>query len=505
MPALSYAYSLLAGQLRRFGCLLLALLSIALPGPAALAQANQPLVWGELRADFALREHYDQARVQREIERIQRNPNYLLATSKRAAPYLYYILQQVKLRGMPAELALLPVIESGFDPFAYSPGRAAGLWQFIPATGRELDLAQDWWVDERRDLIASTQAALDYLDKAQRRFDGDWLLALAAYNAGPARIARLVRKQQQQGAGAEYWDLHLVTETARYVPRLLAVAALIDRAAKDNAGLFPIAAQDHFSVVNTGGQIDLAQAADLAGISMSQLYRLNPQFNRWATAPEGPHRLLVPTARAASFQHKLDTMDADERLSWRRHKVAPGDTLSQIAKSFGVSVSQLKLANALDGSRIRVGDALMVPVASKDSSHYVMSAEQRQAKLFDSRSGKTRQYHKVQSGDSWWRIARQHGVSTSTLARWNGKAPGDAIHPGQTLVIWKPGTQNANGSIAPIVRRVYYTVRRGDSLSTIAARFKVSLQALIHWNNIDSSRYLQPGQQLRIHVDVTRS
>ena len=238
---------------------------------------------------------------------------------------------------------------------------------------------------------------------------------------------------------------------------------------------------------------------------MAQLYRLNPQFNRWATNPIGPHRLLVPREKAAHFERELAAMDPGARLSWQRHRVAPGDTLSQIAKQFGVSVSQLKLANAIKGSHIRVGDALMVPVASEDSSHYVMSAEQRQAKLLSDRKGKSRQYHTVQSGDSWWRIARQHGISTATLARWNGKAPGDAIHPGQTLVIWKPATQRANGSIAPIVRRVFYTVRRGDSLSSIAARFRVPLQSLVHWNNIDSSRYLQPGQQLRIHVDVTRS
>ena len=406
---------------------------------------------------------------------------------------------------MPAELALLPVIESGFDAFAYSPGRAAGLWQFIPATGRELGLAQNWWVDERRDLIASTRAALDYLDKAQRRFDGDWLLALAAYNAGPARIARLVKKQEQLGETADYWHLSLVTETARYVPRLLAVAALIERSAETNDGLHPIAATPHFAAVDIGSQMDLAQAADLANISMSQLYRLNPQFNRWATAPDGPHRLLVPVEKATAFERALAAMSPDARLSWRRHKVAPGDTLSQIAKSFGVSMSQIKLANQLNGNHIRAGQALMVPVASKDSSHYVMSAEQRQAKLFDNRRGKARQYHTVRNGDSWWRIARAHGVSTSTLARWNGKAPGDAIHPGQKLVIWKSKPATSGDSIAPIVRRVSYTVRRGDSLSSIAARFKVPLQALINWNGIDSSRYLQPGQRLRIHVDVTRS
>ncbi len=464
-------------------------------------------LWEQIRAGFTLPASLSETRVQQEIEWLKRNPNYLVRVTQRAEPYLFYIAEQVRKHGLPAEIALLPIVESAYDPFAYSPGRAAGLWQFIPSTGKHYGLEQNGWHDERRDVLASTQAAIDYLSQAHARFDGDWLLALASYNAGQGRISKAVRRNKKAGRPTDFWSLSLPKETARYVPRLLAISAVIKQPKKYGLSLHPIKSQLKFATVDIGSQLDLAQAANLADISMDELYRFNPQYNRWATPPQGPHRLLLPLANSAQFVESLATLAKTDRLSWHQYVIRSGDTLSEIVRKYGASKKQIKKVNDLKNDSIRLGRTLMIPVASEKSSHYIMSARQRNERLLSARKkGQKAVYYIVKSGDSWWTIARKHSVTTAKLASWNGKAPGDVIRPGQKLVLWSHSDSKSEASFSrnPVLRKVYYQVRSGDNLSDIASRFKVQLNDLIVWNNLDKSRYLKPGQNLRIHVDVTR-
>src|SRR5690606_19652767 len=257
---------------------------------------------------------------------------------------------------MPEDLALLPIVESAYHPFALSPSRASGIWQFIPGTGRRFGLKQNWWYDGRRDIVAATRAALDYLEELHREFDGDWLLALAAYNSGERNVARAVERNRSAGKAIDFWSIaaHLPRETRGYVPSLLAVAQLLAEADEYGVRWLAIDNEPYFEIVELDGQIDLATAAGLAGIDIDQLYTLNPGFNQWATDPDGPHALLVPAERASAFRAGLATLPPDQRMAWRRHEIARGETLAAIARKYGTSVDALQQTNSLKGYLIRV-------------------------------------------------------------------------------------------------------------------------------------------------------
>ena len=256
-------------------------------------EANGGEFWQQVREGFLLSSGPRNA-VTRQIDLYGRKPHQVEATLQRGEPYLAYIYEEVSKRDFPSEIVLLPFIESGYDPYAYSPGHAAGLWQFIPGTATHYGLKQDWWYDGRRDVVASTDAALNYLDKLQQDFDGDWLLALAAYNAGEGTINQAIKRNQQKGKPVDFWHLDLPRETSIYVPRLLAISAIIKQPEKYGVHLTPVAESTALTVVNTHTQLDLAVAARLAEIDTKELKRLNPGYNRWAMHPQGPHRLVLP-------------------------------------------------------------------------------------------------------------------------------------------------------------------------------------------------------------------
>lgn len=468
-------------------------------------------IWQITRDNFKLDLYQDNPRFRAQLKWYTRHPQYMNRVVKRASRYYFHILNQVIDRGMPAELALLPVVESAYDPFAYSHGRASGPWQFIPGTGKQYGLKQTWWYDGRRDIVASTTAALNYLDKLQKRYNGDWQLALAAYNAGEGNVDKAVRRNKAAGKPIDFWSLKLPKETSAYVPKLLAVARLFDK--PGSFGYTPdiIPNKPFFTQVSTGGQIDLTQAATLADISMEELYLLNPGFNRWATDPHGPHYLLVPVDKADNFSKRIAELPLNKRMSWDRHIVKSGDTLSQIASKFSTSTAVIKSSNKLRSSRISIGQALMIPKARKGQQAYVLSQSQRNERNQQKIAKTTKKHkvtYKVKSGDSLWTIARAHKVNVRRLASWNAMATRDTLSIGQKLIVWKnPATttaqQTAPTSPAAISRTIGYKVRNGDSLYVIASRFNVSVDDIKRWNHLNK-RYLQPGQKLKLYVDIRK-
>lgn len=476
-------------------------------------------VWERIRRGMRL-EGRDHPGIARDLEWYARHQAYLDRVAERAQPYLHLIVEEVEKRGMPSELALLPVVESAFQPFAYSHGRAAGIWQFVPGTGRRFGLKQTWWYDGRRDIARSTQAALDYLQFLNKEFQGDWLLALAAYNSGEGTVLRAQRNNSRKGKPTDFWSLDLPRETRGYVPKLLAISAIVADPAAYGIALKPIANEPYLAEVDVGSQIDLDLAAELAGISLDDMYRYNPAFNRWATDPDGPHTLLVPMANAEIFQARLAELPEMERIQWVRHAVRNGDTLASIASRYRTTVTLIKSVNGIRGNTIHVGNALVIPVARKDLSRYSLSAEQRLARIQETQRKGERIEYVVQQGDSLWSIAQAHGVSVNQLAKWNGMAPRDPLLPGRSLVIWGQAGQeddDSNGvsrvSLTPgsfkhphsdsLRQRIGYTVRNGDSLATISKKFQVSVADLKRWNGLNNT-LLRPGQRLTVYVDVTR-
>lgn len=475
---------------------------------AAGAVAAPPAtVWQRLRSGFRM-PRPEHERIEENLRYFADRPAYVRRVAERAEPLVHYIVEAVASRDMPLELALLPVVESAYRPFAYSSGRAAGLWQFIPATGRHYGLKQNWWYDGRRDIVASTDAALTYLERLHGMFD-DWLLALAAYNAGEGTVLRAIRANERRGEPTDFWSLDLPRETRGYVPRLLAIRAIFEDPAAYGVELPHVPDEPFLEVVKLDGQMDLALAAELAGVSIDALYRLNPGYNRWATAPKGPHRLILPRANAESLKRGLAEVPTEERMRWKRHRVARGESLIGIARQYRTTVSVLQDVNNIRGHIIRAGDHLIIPIASRPSSHYALSASQRREALQNRNRDGHKQVYRVRSGDTFWEIARRFGVSVAEVTRWNGLAPGDTLRPGQELAIW---TDEASGGITTAALRtapsnrtqsVRYTVRSGDSLYRIAQRFNVSVGALRRWNGLSKGGYLQPGQRLHMEVDVT--
>ncbi len=465
-----------------------------------VASAATADLWVRMRAGFKLDHTRNQPRVEAELKKYSRYSAYLSRTADRSSRYLHFIIEEAEARNMPLELALLPIVESGFDPFAYSHGRAAGMWQFIASTGKLYGLEQDWWYDGRRDVVASTRAALDHLQDLNETFD-DWMLALAAYNSGPGTVMKAIRRNKAAGKPTDYWNLKLPRETSAYVPKLLAVSTMFMNPDEWNLKLPEVSNEPYFEIVDVGQQIDMARAAALAGIETNELYRLNPGFNRWATSPEGPHRLLLPIDAVDEFEANLETLDGRDWMQWKRYTVQSGDSLIKIAKKFKTQPDLIRQINEMEGSVIVAGKPLLIPVPSADSDNYKLTAEQRTlAKQNRPVKGRRQLKYTVQNGDSFWLIAKRHDVSIRQLARWNNMAPGDPLRVGKTLSIWTSKGMPKSG----IVRRVSYKVRQGDNLSVIASKFSVGVSQIREWNTL-SQKYLQPGQLLTLYVDVTKA
>lgn len=469
-------------------------------------------IWERIRLGYKLPTRTHPGMMQ-DLAWFARHQAYLDRVVERSQPYIHYIVEEAEKRGMPLEIALLPVVESAFQPFAYSHGRAAGIWQFIPGTGRLYGLKQNWWYDGRRDIVAATNAALDYLTRLNRGFDGDWLLALAAYNSGFGTVSRAIYKNKRKGKPTDFWNLDLPNETRGYVPKLLAIAALVEDPEKYNVSFDPIPNEPYFAQVDVGSQIDLALAAELAEISVEDLYILNPGFNRWATDPDGPHTLLFPIENAKTFTENLASLPDDQRVRWVRHQVKKGQTLLHIADNYNTTVDLIRDVNNLRRNALKQGQNLVIPVASKNASQYVLSAEQRLESLQSTQPrGREQVTYYVKEGDTWWSIAQRHKVDYRSLAKWNGLAPRDALQTGKKLVIWaKPGKGRLTQvNFSPLThsqttQKIGYHVRRGDSLARIARKFNVTVENLLQWNHRLSKRsVLRRGQKVIVFVDITK-
>jgi membrane-bound lytic murein transglycosylase D len=472
------------------------------PLPPAAVAADDLL--GRMRAGFALPEVMNDE-VRTHLDWYVRHPEYLTRVFNRAQRYMPYIVGELDRRGLPLELALLPIVESAYDPFAYSHGRAAGLWQIIPGTASRFGIRQNWWYDGRRDVVDSTRGALEYLTYLHKLTDGDWLLAVAGYNAGGGTIRRAVRRNLARSKPVDFWHLSLPRETTGYVPRLLALSALVRDPAAYGITLPDLVDAPQFAAIDIGSQLDLALAAELAGLDLDTLYAFNSGYNRWATDPEGPHRLVLPIEVADAFAQALAALPADERIRWQRHKVQSGETVSEIAERYHTTIGAIRRTNGFSGNTIRAGEYLTIPVATKPLSAYSQSADARRAATQNRERDGQRYEHVVRAGESFWSISRRFGVSTRELAAWNAMAPGDTLAIGQELVVWSEEAAPARVPVdRDLTRKLHYTVRNGDSLYEIAQRFRVSVSDLVRWNGINREKILRPGQKLTMYVDVTQ-
>ncbi len=383
-------------------------------------------LWARLRAGFAL-----PAVADREVRNYQRwyasRPHYLTRVFARGQLYLHHIAEEVERRGLPMELALLPAVESGFLADAESPAGAAGLWQFIPSTGRRFGLEQNEWYDGRRDVVDATRAALDYLEFLHDEFHGDWFHALAAYNAGEARVAKAIARNQRRGRSTHFLDLELRSETRRYVPKLIALRNLVAAPEKFGITLSPLPNTPYFAAVTADSQIDLGIAAALSQTRLATLRQLNAAFLHDISAPSGPHRVLLPLGGEALLRKALTRLAPEQLARRAQHRVAPGEYLALIARKYDTDVETIKRANDLRSDLIRVGQLLTIPMSGGAGHRTVAGLDVGRHRV-----------HRVRAGDTLWGIAQRYEVYVAQLAHWNALHVDDVLTLNQQLIVYEP-------------------------------------------------------------------
>ena len=450
-------------------------------------------LWDEIIQDYGFPEISD-SKVEKNLRWLSNNQRYLDRVTEQSRPYLYYVANELRKNDLPSELALLPIVESAYNPFALSPSKALGVWQFMPRTGRNFGLKQNNWYDGRRDVIASTDAAVRYLKRLNTMFDGDWLLSIAAYNAGEGTIRRAIAKNRKQGKGTDFWSLPLSQQTRSYIPQLVALSKVVADPGKYDLELKEIENTPYFTTVNVNSPIDLAQAARMAQIDPKELRNLNAGYHRWITDPTGPHQVLVPIGDAVEFKLNLEKLPkvSPNQLAGD-YKVKSGDTLGALAKRYGTSVAAIQAANNLKSTQLKIGQRLSIPGQAPLESPYAIQAEQEIAQRGQKNTGT---YYTVKSGDSFWTIAKKHGTNINTLLKWNQLSSNAKLKPGQKLlIVSKTATQTADNKIT-------YEIKRGDTLHKIANQFDVSKKDILAWNKVKNEAYIHPGQELTIYLSA---
>lgn len=436
-------------------------------------EAQPKSIWQRISDGYSLLPQQDKNKFASTLNAYRKYRRHFSDISKNAAPYLHHIVERIESRGMPLEIALLPAVESGFRPHARSPYRAEGLWQFIPSTGRMFGLKQNRWYDGRRDVMAATDAALDYLESLHKRLDGDWLHALAAYNCGEANVRRAIRKNLAQGKPTDYWSLDLPKETKAYIPKLMAVSEIIGKANDYGITLEDIPNEPYLQKIDVGEQIDLKLAAELADIPFNKLKRLNPGFKQSVMSPTGPFYLVLPTYKVELFRQRLakthdklpngqPTLSAsnDHKTanndSFKRYRIRQGDSLWTIARRHNTTVKNLCKINGISKrARLRIGNSLRVPnnsknprVASqsktseKNQAHQASKPQDKTARLVPT-AHQAQGVHKIRPGDVLGKIAKRYNTSVKAICKLNGITTKTTLRVGKTLLI--PAPKKAQG------------------------------------------------------------
>ena len=452
----------------------------------AKTESQQHNLWQRVRNGFELSLYELPSAVVKQQKQYLKNPKLLDNIFARTEPYLYYVVEQLDGADLPLELALLPIVESAYDPFAYSHSHAVGLWQFIPSTGKSMGLHRDRWYDGRRDVIKSTQAAVKYLTYLNKRFSGNWLHTLAAYNSGEGTVKKAIRKNKRRGKATDFWSLKLPRETRNYVPRLLALVDLVSNPESHKLNLPKIPNSAFFNTVPLPSQIELSKVIEVTGVDENLFINLNPAYRRSVTPPKGNYQILLPLAESEKLEHFLSNNEPSTWAPYREYIVKSGDTLSQIAQRYQLPTALIKNNNGIKGHFLKVGQVLLIPPSGEQG----ITGEHSRLQTIK---------YKVVSGDTLSEIAQKFKTSIRSIKRYNGLTS-SAIKVGQTLSIHTPST-----TVKPQkLRKLSYRVRRGDSLYLIAEKFDLTIADITQWNKLDRNKYLQPGQRLTLYINPMR-
>ena len=457
-------------------------------------------VWERIRRGYAMPVLQSKL-VDRWVDFYTKDPAYLRRMSERAGQYLYHIVEEIENRGMPTELALLPFVESAFQAEALSRAKAAGLWQFMPATGKAYDLAQNLWRDDRRDILESTRAALDYFEYLHGMF-GDWHLALAAYNWGEGSVQRAIQRAKRRKQPTDYLHLRMPRETANYVPKLEAVKRIISNPSKYGITLPDVGNEPFFVTITKPRDIDIETAAELAGMPLEEFRRLNPSYKLPVIVASHNNVMLLPADKVDFFVDNLASwMDSGQPLSqWTTYRLQQGETLAQVAGRSGMTEDELRKVNGIPkGRRVLANSTLLVRSTGTEDQQDI-AAELANAKLQLSPTTTWRRVtYRVRSGDTLSGIARRWRITMKSIVTAN-RLRSDRLRVGQRLVLTVPNVPRqaiASTQRSESSQHVIHRVRSGETLSTIASRYGVSIAQLKMTNRIHTN-LIRPGQRLRI-------
>ncbi len=454
-----------------------------------LRKKNFSSIWDKLNAGFCLDNVYS-SRIEREKEWFMKNKQFLYRSIDRAKPFLYHVIKELENRNLPYELALLPIVESGYQPYAHSPSKAAGIWQFIPPTAKEYRLTKNWWYDGRRDILSSTKAATHFLSDMHRHFKKDWLLAIASYNTGAGKVGRSMSKAKYVIGKTSFWDLNLPRETEIYVPKLLALRDIMANPKSYGIKLPKLSNQPQTGFVKIYNPIDFYTLSVLSDVNIETLYFLNPGFSAWYIMPSMQDRILLPLNKIKKFNErykKYRTIMFKEKI----HIVQKGDTLSGISKQYNVKVKALMVKNSLNSDLILVNQKLRLPIKTTVTDKNTISIGNYEHLVMD----KTFHYfHTVKRYDNWYRIAKFYDVNLKSLLSWNNADKNTKLFVGNKVKIeMRSPILSINENM-----NLRYVVNTGDTTGVIASGFDIPREELLSLNGIKSSRYLVAGKNLVI-------
>ena len=454
-------------------------------------EPNEPTpnsnIYDLIALELLLDHHIDEAAVKKQVDWLLKNPEYLTRVIEKSGPYIHYVYARIKESGLPIEITLLPIIESAYDPLAYSQSHASGLWQFIPSTAAYLGLERNIWFDARRDIVKSTEVAINYLSYLNQKFKNDWSLTLASYNGGEGTVAKSIEKNLELGKDPNFWQLSLPLETENYVPKFYALAHVLKNRKEFNLEIPEIPNQPVFEIIALENQIEIETIVEVSGIDYKTFTKFNPGYRRSITSPDDISNILIPIESASKLTQFINTEDPENWLPFSEYEIKFGDTLSGIALDHDSSIDLIKTINYLTTDLLRVGQILKVP-------------HNRGTPVIHKRSVTTQIIsHEVLSGDTLSQIAKNYKTTIRDIMLQN-KLKSSKIFAGQSLEI-----QIRTNTIAQShIRKVFYKIREGDSLYLIAKRFSVSINDIRKWNTFTQSKYIHPGETLILMVDSLR-
>lgn len=440
-----------------------------------------PDVWLRIRQQIQI-DIPNTPEVEKQRDFYRKYQSVLKQVAVRAEPFLYHIVTELEQRQMPVELALLPIVESSFNPIAQA-GAPAGLWQMVPQTAQNFGLQRNEWYDGRKDPIASTKAALDYLQYLYHQLGNDWLNAVAGFNSGEGRVQQAIARNRAQGKPIDFWSLNLPKQSTVYLPKWLALIDLLQDAEKYKVHWPAIPNSPKIGFTTVKGPVDLNQVARLSQLSFSELKMLNPGYKRSYTA-QGEQALVLPLDNLALFAQNRSQLQKVKLQNTITYRVKSGDSLGLIASKHGITVAKLKQLNQLKSDQLKIGQQLIIQTIGGHAEPTMASAQLQAPKVYQ-----------VKSGDNLWLIAKAFNIDSQQLAKFNHLSPQSSLKPGQKLKI-PVATRKTNRQ--PDTSTRVYVVKSGDSLDKIAKKQKVKLADLMKWNALTAETMLQPGQKLQL-------